>query len=103
MVMHGQNHSELNGNNVMKLLPFMKELYNKETKSERFPGLLQHLTVKTSPSQMRNFQNIVLIDTPGLADGGFQYKFDIDEVLMWLARHCDIALVFLDPIGQALC
>jgi hypothetical protein len=70
MVMHGQNYSELNGNNVMKQLSFMKELYNKETKSERFPGLLQHLTVKTSPSQMRNFQNIVFIDTPGLADGG---------------------------------
>lgn len=52
---------------------------------------------------MRNFPNIVFIDTPGLADGGLQYKFDIDEVMMWLARHCDIVLVFLDPIGQALC
>ena len=42
---------------------------------------------------------MVFIDTPGLADGGLQYKFDVEEVYMWLARHCDIILVFLDPIG----
>ena len=46
---------------------------------------------------------MVFIDTPGLADGGLQYKFDVEEVYMWFARHCDAILVFLDPIGQALC
>ena len=99
MVMHGQKHSELSGYNTMRQLPFMKELYDKKTKTERYPGLLQNLSVKTSPSTARNFPNMVFIDTPGLADGGLKYKFDVEEVYMWFARHCDLILVFLDPIG----
>ena len=87
----------------MRQLPFMKALYDKKLKTERFPGLLQNLSVKTSPSTARNFPNMVFIDTPGLADGGLQYKFDVEEVLLWFTRHCDLVLVFLDPIGQALC
>ena len=87
----------------MQHLPFMKELYNEKTKAERFPGLFKNLTVKTSPSTARNFPNIVFIDTPGLADGGLEYKFDIEQALLWTAKHCDLVLVFLDPIGQALC
>ena len=43
------------------------------------------------------------MDTPGLADGGLRYKFDVEEVYLWMANHCDLVLVFLDPIGQALC
>ena len=78
-------------------------MYNKDTKKERFEGLLKNLQIKTSPSTSRHFQSIVFIDTPGLADGGLQYKFDVEEVFMWFARHCDVILVFLDPIGQALC
>jgi GTPase Era involved in 16S rRNA processing len=61
------------------------------------------LSVTTSTSTARNFENVVFVDTPGLADGNLQYKFDVDEVYMWLARHCDLILVFLDPIGMALC
>lgn len=68
-----------------------------------FPGLLQNLSIKTSPSKLRNFQNIVFIDTPGLADGGLNYKFDVDKVYSWFARHVDVICVFLDPVGQALC
>jgi len=77
----------------------MKALYDKKSKTERFPGLLQNLSIKTSPSTAKNFPNMVFIDTPGLADGGLQYKFDIEEVLIWFARQCDLVLVFLDPIG----
>lgn len=49
--MHGAKHSELSGYNIMGQIPFMKELYNKTTKTERFEGLLKNLTVKTSPSK----------------------------------------------------
>jgi GTPase Era involved in 16S rRNA processing len=68
-----------------------------------FPGLLNNLSIKTVPSKERNFQNIVFIDTPGLADGNLKYKFDVEAVYKWFAKHCDIVFVFLDPIGQALC
>jgi hypothetical protein len=70
MVMHGSKHTELSGYNTMRQLPFMKALYDKKLKTERFPGLLQNLSVKTSPSTAKNFPNMVFIDTPGLADGG---------------------------------
>lgn len=99
LIMHGAKHSELSGYNTMRQLPFMKELYDKETKTERFNGLLKNLTIKTSPSTARHFPKMVFIDTPGLADGGLQYKFDVEEVYMWFARHCDLVLVFLDPVG----
>ena len=87
----------------MKMLPFMKDLYDKKNKTEKFPGLLSNLSVKTSTSKINNFDQIVFIDTPGLADGALRYKFDVEEVYKWLARHCDLVLVFFDPIGQALC
>jgi GTPase Era involved in 16S rRNA processing len=101
--MYGNKPAELKGYNSMQLLPFMKELKNDKTKQEMFPGLLNNLSIKTVPSKERNFQNIVFIDTPGLADGNLKYKFDVDAVYKWFAKHCDIVFVFLDPIGQALC
>ena len=103
LVMHGSKKTELSGYNVMKLLPFMKELYDKNDKKEKFPGLLANMSVKTSTSRIRNFEQIVFIDTPGLADGDLRYRFDVNGVYKWMARHCDLILVFLDPIGQALC
>lgn len=99
MIMHGASRQELSGYNVSKAVPFMKELYDRKTKVERFPGLLQNLSVKTSSSKNRNFENIVFIDTPGLADGGLKYKFNVEEVYLWFARHVDLICVFLDPIG----
>ena len=103
LVMHGSKKTELSGYNIMKMLPFMKDLYDKKTKKEKFPGLLSNLSVKTSTSKMRGFEQIVFIDTPGLADGSLRYKFDVDKVYEWFAMHCDLILVFFDPIGQALC
>ena len=99
LIMHGGKKTELSGYNVMKLLPFMKELYDKKTKTEKFEGLLNNMSVKTSTSRVRNFEQIVFIDTPGLADGDLRYKFDVTEVYQWMAEHCDLVLVFLDPIG----
>jgi GTPase Era involved in 16S rRNA processing len=101
--MYGNKPAELKGYNSLQLLPFMKELKNDKTNQEMFPGLLNNLSIKTVPSKERNFENIVFIDTPGLADGNLKYRFDVDEVYKWFAKHCDIVLVFLDPIGQALC
>ena len=103
MVTHGNEIAELNGQNLMKQFPFMKELQHKGTKTERYPGLLANLSVKVCTSKQRNFEDIVFVDTPGLADGSLRYKFNVEDAYQWLARHCDMVLVFLDPIGQALC
>ena len=54
---------------------------------------------KTSTSKMRGFEQIVFIDTPGLADGSLRYKFEVEKVYEWFAEHCDLVLVFFDPIG----
>lgn len=97
--MHGANHSELSGINTTKQMPFLKDLYDPDSKHERYDGLLKNLKIKTSPSVNRHFKNIVFIDTPGLADGGLEYRFDVEEVYMWFAKHCDLILVFLDPYG----
>ena len=99
LIMNGAFATELSGHNVMKQLPFMEELYDKKTKKERFPGLLNNMTVKTSTSKARNFDQIVFIDTPGLADGGLRYNFDVEGVYEWFAKHSDLICVFLDPIG----
>lgn len=29
-----------------------------------------------------------------------QYPYPVDEVIMFFADHCDLILVFFDPIGQ---
>ena len=103
MIMHGNYHTEISGHNIVKYIPFMSELVDNDTKEEKFPGLFNNLSVKTSTSKQRNFEQIVFIDTPGLADGGLKYRFDVEGVYEWFAKHCDLICVFLDPIGQALC
>lgn len=70
LIMHGNYQTELSGHNIVKQIPFMSELIDKKTKGEKFPGLMNNLSVKTSTSKERNFEQIVFIDTPGLADGG---------------------------------
>lgn len=87
----------------MKIIPFLKDLYDREGKNELFPGLLENLYLKASTSTAKDFKNLILIDTPGLADGNLHYKFDIEGALEWFSKHCDLVLVFFDPQGQALC
>jgi hypothetical protein len=64
-------------------LPFLKDLIDSDRKTERFPGLMENLILKSSASTEKNFENVIFIDTPGLADGNLKYKFNIEEVLEW--------------------
>ena len=81
VIMHGKHRQEFNGFNAIKVLPFLKDLMDHERRSERFPGLLENLTLKSSISKAKNFENTIFIDTPGLADGNLKYKFDIEGTL----------------------
>lgn len=103
MIMHGKRREEFNGYNALKLLPFLKDLVDPRSKTERYPGLLENLVLKSSTSRERDFENVIFVDTPGLADGNLRYKFDIEKVLEWFADRSDMVMVFFDPQGQALC
>jgi GTP1/Obg family GTP-binding protein len=48
-------------------------------------------------------RSVDLIDTPGLVDGNVNYPFDVNRIIAEMAEIVDLILVFLDPIGQALC
>lgn len=65
-------------------------------------GLLENLSTCVSVSQERCFPNVDFIDTPGLVDGNVEYPFDVNQVLLFLAKHVDLIFVFLDPHEQAL-
>jgi hypothetical protein len=97
MIMHGKKREEFNGFNAIKMLPFLKDLVHPVKKEERFPGLLENLVLKSSTSKEHDFENVIFVDTPGLADGNLRYKFDIEKVLEWFADRCDIVMVFFDP------
>jgi predicted GTPase len=102
--MNGRHKQEFNGFNACKVLPFLKELLvDNDRKVEKFPGLMENLILKSSTSTEKNFENVIFIDTPGLADGNLKYKFNIEEVLEWFSKRCDLVLTFFDPQGQALC
>jgi hypothetical protein len=81
------------------MLPFLKGLYDKDQKKEKFPGLLENIYLKSVPSNSKNFKDIILIDTPGLADGDLKYKFNIENALEWFANRCDMVMIFFDPNG----
>jgi GTPase Era involved in 16S rRNA processing len=50
-------------------------------------------------SNQREFENVIFVDTPGLADGQLKYKFEIEKSIEWMASHCDLILTFFDPHG----
>ena len=88
------------------------------------------LTLLVRKSAARDFPALDIIDTPGLVDGEISYPFDINKAIIATAAVADLGawrgggadvvcvclrrtllttpspppvLVFLDPIGQALC
>lgn len=101
--MQGYEETEFNGYNALKMLPFLKGLYDGKKRQEKYPGLLENIFLKSVNSNAKSFKDIILIDTPGLADGDLKYKFNIESSLEWFADKCDLILIFFDPNGQALC
>lgn len=67
---------------------------------ERF---IENLALVVRTSHAKDFGRIDLLDTPGLVDGMVTYPFNVNRAIVELAKLADLILVFLDPIGQALC
>jgi hypothetical protein len=67
------------------------------------PRFIENLSLVVRTSRAKDFARIDLLDTPGLVDGNVTYPFDVNRSIVELATFADLILVFLDPIGQALC
>jgi hypothetical protein len=65
--------------------------------------VLSRLNAVVTTSTARSMRSVDLIDTPGLVDGNVNYPFDVNRIIAEMAEIVDLVLVFLDPIGQALC
>lgn len=97
VVTHGKrSEAAIRGAGTLKYFPHLTDL-------QRFPGVLDHLSTESTTVCNRNFACIDFIDTPGLLDGFVAYPFDVNRIIAHLATVADVVLVFLDPIGQALC
>lgn len=96
-VVYGKRRETFKGPASLRLLPHLQDL-------TKISNTEHHLVTEVSASRSRQFGAVCLIDTPGLVDGAFQYPFEVNDALVWLATHAaDVVFVLLDPQGQALC
>ncbi|KAG8451907.1 hypothetical protein GDO86_003919 [Hymenochirus boettgeri] len=92
----GRKRESLTGDATLHLYPHFKPL-------QTFEGVSEYLSTEISTSRQKKFSLVTFVDTPGLVDGDMKYPFDVNRALLWLGELCDLALVFFDPMGQALC
>ena len=102
MVSYGERSSELRSEGTMAMYPFLREIMNRSDKNI-YGTFFANLSTRILLKDEKNFKNIDFIDTPGLTDGKISYNCDIIEMMKWISNYVDLVLVFLDPIGQALC
>mmetsp|Transcript_10516 Transcript_10516/g.29923 ORF Transcript_10516/g.29923 Transcript_10516/m.29923 type:complete len:470 (+) Transcript_10516:53-1462(+) len=96
IVTSGKRRETLTGDATMRYFDYLEGL-------DQFPGIKSNLLTEVSTSTARSFNCVNFIDTPGLVDGDMQYPFNVQDVIVWMADHVDLILVFFDPIGQATC
>jgi ribosome biogenesis GTPase A len=65
------------------------------------PAVVNCLETHFSQSDERLFSMVNFIDTPGLVDGHVEYPFDVNKGIVYMAKHVDKILIFLDPMGKA--
>lgn len=91
----------------------VKEVWEKEGTLRKFPEIadiaaelndpkvVNCLETHFSQSDERLFSMVNFIDTPGLVDGHVEYPFDVNKGILYMAKHVDKILIFLDPMGKA--
>ncbi|OMJ84315.1 hypothetical protein SteCoe_14601 [Stentor coeruleus] len=102
MITHGEKENELRSEGTMTMYPFLREIMNRSDKKV-FGTFFSNLNTKISSKNDNLFQYVDFIDTPGLTDGLVKYNCDIIEMIKWISEYVDMILIFLDPVGQALC
>lgn len=102
MISYGEKTNELKSEGTLNMYPFLREIMNRNEKAV-YGTFFANLNTRFSSSKNNLFQFVDFIDTPGLTDGNIKYNCDIIEMMKWVSNYVDLVLVFLDPIGQALC
>mmetsp|Transcript_23067 Transcript_23067/g.80407 ORF Transcript_23067/g.80407 Transcript_23067/m.80407 type:complete len:501 (-) Transcript_23067:230-1732(-) len=93
----GDRKDTIQGEPALQLKPHFRGL-------TKYEGVMQRFFVQVSTSRAKDFSNVDLIDSPGLLDAdssGGGYPFDVNEIILHMARHVDMVLIFMDPHGQA--
>lgn len=102
MITYGEKENELRSEGTMIMYPFLREIMNRSEKKV-YGTFFSNLNTKISSKNENFFQYVDFIDTPGLTDGLVKYNCDIIEMIKWISDYVDMVLIFLDPVGQALC
>eukprot|EP00190_Bangiopsis_sp_CCMP1999_P001288 CAMPEP_0198729578 /NCGR_PEP_ID=MMETSP1475-20131203/19728_1 /TAXON_ID= ORGANISM="Unidentified sp., Strain CCMP1999" /NCGR_SAMPLE_ID=MMETSP1475 /ASSEMBLY_ACC=CAM_ASM_001111 /LENGTH=454 /DNA_ID=CAMNT_0044492267 /DNA_START=106 /DNA_END=1470 /DNA_ORIENTATION=- len=96
VVTTGNRRETLRGPATMDAFEYLRPL-------RRHDGFVDCLRTELIDSSARNNDLVSFVDTPGLTDGDLRYSCAVDDVIVDMAENMDLVLVFLDPIGQALC
>ena len=95
---------EARGEFTVRYFPYLKPM------PVKFGEAIQkHLKMFIVNKDKNAFKFVDLIDSPGLVGAAVDsegsdkvhYNFDIDGSIEYLAKHCDLVFVFLDPHGGA--
>lgn len=68
----GQRSDMVRGMSCIEMKPYLKGI-------EAFKGVVNHLEVRVSKSNAREFGSVDFIDSPGLIDGNVSYPFPVNE------------------------
>ncbi len=96
LITHGKEKDKLDSLATIEAFPHIRDILD-------IKGMKEGLETVTSCSTSRHFEMVDFIDTPGLVDGNYSYSFDVNRVILELAEHVDLVLVFLDPQTGGLC
>ena len=96
-VTRGNKSQHLKGPQTIMLYPHLQSLADSHGEA-----LIQYMQTAISVSRARMFPMVDFIDSPGLVDGEVTYHFEVNDVIIDMASHCDLVMCFMDPMGQAL-
>lgn len=102
IISNGNMPQDFKGEIVMHMNTHLHRVVNKFEPADR-KGFMDSLNAIVTRSEARQLKSVELVDTPGLVDGNVNYPFNVNSVIADMAELSDLVLVFLDPIGQALC
>jgi len=72
IVTQGQRKDLVKGDSAIELKPYLRGI-------QKFTGVMEHLEVRVSTSDAKEFSTIDFLDTPGLIDGEVRYPFDVNK------------------------
>jgi len=87
LVTSGKRRETLTGATVMEYWPRIGEAL------KGVYGIPEYLQAEVSTSKERLFPLVNFIDTPGLVDGPLTYPYNVEEILIRLAKLADLIFI----------